>query len=717
LKPSASRALLLTILAFVGALSLGVREVNHLRRPGANGEWFSADPDSMYHMRRVDRALSEGLPVAQHDRLLDFPARGELGAPIPWPPYYTYVGYAFARPGAPVEAQARRVHVEQVMARLPSLFAALASVLAALAAYRLFGASGALVAGVYHAFLFASLKYSYVGNADHHAFVSCLHAALLFVASRAFEPEGLRSPKSGVRYGIAAGVLCGVMLGAWVAALIHLVLFELALFWMGRVNARTERAGFGPFALSFHLAAAIALVPAAISSPWSGMGAEAVLNLSWLHVLGLLCGALAYAPPLFTQGLWKWHASLLPWVAITALLLLSLTPFYDGIEESGEWATGADRFMANINESQPLFALKPLVSYLGYGVFVLPIAWAFCLRSALRGRHALFPWVVAVPALFLLALLQRRFAELLGVPLAVTLGGLVGQLELRFERARVFKFAFLLALFANAGVARTTWKRLRAGSGSIPTQAEGRDRAYRAMYAWLGENTPAPDSPGLPEYSVLAQWDHGHGIEWVGERATIATNFGSYLGEDSYLDPWRFFLETNQADAEKLLERRRVRYILMASDWQRNQQTMQAALPDHRADFGMVPYLSRTSQDRLGFLRAVYVSRLDDDQHLGVSGTIYEYVPGAWLEVHGSPGATLVASLRITYAGDTSIIWSGRMRANAEGGARMRVPYCTDGANGDGRADGLISWSFDGRRGEQAVPEDAVYSGLSIELR
>jgi len=700
LKTRRARVLLLTILVIVGAASLAVRQVNHLRRPGANGEWFSADPDSQYHMRRVDRVLVAGLPVAAHDPLLDFQGHGEAGAPIPWPPYYTLVAYACAAPGAPADAEARRVHVEHVVARLPSVFAALASMLAALAAWRLAGPAGALTAGMYHAFLFASLKYSHVGTGDHHAFVSCMHAALLYVACRAFEPGALVTKRAGLGRGVLAGVLAGLLLGVWVASLMHLVLFELALVWMVRVNARKERPGFGPFAVAFHLAAAAVLVPAAWDSPWAGASAEAVLNLSWLHVAGLVLCALVYAPLLHPSKAVRGKQLLVLLVLCAAsLVVLPFTPLAGAAHAALDWATGADRFMGHINESQPLLMDgRAFFLYLGWGVLVLPLAWGFATALAVRGRHAFVPWVVAVPALFVLALLQRRFGELLGIPMAVLLGACVGQLDVAFARLHVFKLAFVLAVAANPSPARTTWKRMTQPATFGETHAAERDRVYRAMYTWLRESTPHRDPP---EYSVLAQWDHGHGIEWAGERATVATNFGSFLGEDSYLDPWRYFLAQNEAEAEAILTRRRVRYILLASDWRRNQATMLAALPGSSIEGSTLESLGKRVPDHL---RVVHYSL--PESHAGVSGTIYEYVAGARFEARGVRGSELVASVRVNLPGGGGVVWNGRARAGGDGIARLRVPYS-----------GSLVWSFEGQRGERAVSEEAVYSGLSIELR
>ncbi len=61
-------------------LSYDVNRSQDLR----SGEWVSLEPDSFYHMRRTQRVLQEGWPVAGVDPALDFPD----GAEIPWPPYY-----------------------------------------------------------------------------------------------------------------------------------------------------------------------------------------------------------------------------------------------------------------------------------------------------------------------------------------------------------------------------------------------------------------------------------------------------------------------------------------------------------------------------------------------------------------------------------------------------------------------------------------------------
>ena len=69
--------------------------------------------------------------------------------------------------------------------------------------------------------------------------------------------------------------------------------------------------------------------------------------------------------------------------------------------------------------------------------------------------------------------------------------------------------------------------------------------------------------PAAYVQNVLAHWDRGHAIEWVADRPTVSTNFGSYLGLASYRDPARFFLESDPAAAEALLAERRSSHVFV----------------------------------------------------------------------------------------------------------------------------------------------------------
>ena len=70
---SRSPTALFLVLAFVGLLSWAAREARDRRLElVGNPGWVTADEDSLYHVRRVERALTEGT-VAGTDDYLDHP--------------------------------------------------------------------------------------------------------------------------------------------------------------------------------------------------------------------------------------------------------------------------------------------------------------------------------------------------------------------------------------------------------------------------------------------------------------------------------------------------------------------------------------------------------------------------------------------------------------------------------------------------------------------
>src|SRR5688572_711182 len=155
------RPLLLLIAVAAIALAWVAREAQHRRIALASPErWFTTDPDSQYHMRRVERALREGLPVASTDPFLAWPD----GSAIPWPPYYTLLSVAALSPFAPdaSEQGGEVLHewIERSVATLPLVCGLLGVLAAALAGWSLAGAGGAWIAATYTALCTAAIAYS-----------------------------------------------------------------------------------------------------------------------------------------------------------------------------------------------------------------------------------------------------------------------------------------------------------------------------------------------------------------------------------------------------------------------------------------------------------------------------------------------------------------------------------------------------------------------------
>ncbi len=764
------RIALLVLAALVAFTALWVRSVHDQRVTRAPYEphrgWFSPDPDSLYHMRRTQRALDEGLPPASSDAWLDFPS----GAAIPWPPYYAFVTWAASAPLAPEHEPARAHHIEQRVASLPWIFGSLTSVLCAFAAWSLLRGRasgvrcfGAALAGMSHAWSGAAIAYSGVGNGDHHAWVTLLFTALLLVAFRAFESEQLDDPRGSLRRGAALGALCGLSIGSWVGALVYATLLELALGLALFAHARRARAGLAALGLATHVVWALTLAPAVLASPWKDEQPWMMVNLSWLHLAHPLLGALVFAP-LVARAHDETLGRRWPWIVGAALLALFAAlaqgdfALARSVREGFAWASRNNTFMAFISESQPLGwgpvgGWRACAEALGWGIALAPLAALWIARESWRSaRLELALLALLIAPLTAQALTQQRFAEALAPPLALAVAFALAEWSARLwrERAALGGLAGVaLALALQSPTVARTPLRLTNPWSTAADAARLEQLAKRELYEWLERRTR-----GRELESVLASWDHGHALEWVARRASVGTNFGSYVGEDSYLDPWRFFLEEDPRAAEALLERRRARHVLITGDFSKDLEVMLRLLrPEERRSYLLIPeqgpvFVSQrffpTLAGRLmmngrlaelatrslvgpslDFLRLVHIS-----PHVLAGpppvrhtlapvpvGWIWERVRGAELLVRGEPGESVRVEFELDYPdARQKLTWIGEARVGADGVALVRMPYSTEGPNGDAVPRGPANWRIGARSGQVAVPEAAVQAGASIEL-
>ncbi|MFT5052477.1 MAG: hypothetical protein ACI8QZ_003910 [Chlamydiales bacterium] len=758
-------------LLLLALLSFGVRSTNNLRNEplaedGDRAHWFSSDPDGLYHMRRVERSLREGLPVAIRDPYLAFSAENDPAAAIPWPPYYTLVLHALVRPFAPHDELARKRFVERAVATWPALFSALGSVLVALAAAALSRGRGArvlagAVAGLSHALAFGSIRYAFVGNGDHHAWVSMLYTLALVWGSFSLRRAALEDVPRSTLSGTFCGVLFGLSIGSWVAALELLALFDLALIGLCLFGAPALQRGLAAFGATLHGAAFIILLPAAVGSPWALQTPTAIINLTTVHLLLLALGFLFFACMPLTRGLRgvvrraPWMALLLP-VGLVVIVLRS--PMAQPLEEALVWARGGGPFMSFTNESRPLAnsteGALPLFKYLGYTLPLALAAWVLALRASMRGATEWAPWIVAFPVLLLQACLHRRFADLVLPSQVVLLGWGAGRLYLSVgTRIRFQRSAFLLICLAAVAAhpATLAMTRAREIGAARPAGPElTRARGQRELLRWLSKATPEPGA--APDYSVLAQWDLGHDIVWAGERPVVATNFGSYLGLDSYLDPWRFFLARSEIAAARIMDSHRSRYVVITSRFRRNLDSMLRVLHGQEFDAWAVGTAGRgplwlegmgarmsaqmggplpagqgagdaSELGGLGTLRMVYLSpdRYRDHERIGSLGpapvgAVFERVPGARVRAQGNPGEVLRGAMRLGYPGVArERVWRSSALVGPDGLAQLLVPYATASDAGVPSI-GPLRWSLGARRGELRVPEQAVGAGGAVEV-
>ncbi len=757
-----SHLALTLVFALVALVSWFPREALH-RRVELIGhpEWVTTDPDTLYHVRRVDRALAEGGRVAGFDERLNAPD----GSAIPWPPYYTHVVSALLAPFAPADDSARRAWLEPAVASFAALFGVLGSLAAALAAYMLVGPPlrvlAALLAGLLHALSPVAVAYGKVGNGDHHAFVSLFALALLIALSRALTSKTLDDPKRALRCGVIAGVMAGVTLGSWVASTMYVVQAQLVLGLAVIAHSRRPRAGLAPLGLAFHSAALLVLAPALAASPWLESTPWSVVNLSWFHAAFLVLGALVFAP---LPALRAPSALLRAWPVIVLVSLLAAagaassldSAWARGVREGFAWASRTDAFMARIGESRRLIgdgAGAAVFTDLGYAAALVPAALGWMLWRAWRERCLVLAlWGVATLMLAVQSASQARFAEALSAPMSVVLAWAAARASERMKLARARPAVALAAAAVLVALAcAAQWptldklvRRVGATRASAPSERPATLGARMAC-DWIAQQPPLE-----PGESVLASWSHGHAIEWAAQRASVATNFGSYVGERGFSAPARWFLSEDESSALALLDLHRARFVLVDSDLPGALNTLiEHGAPERRERYvgigaergGMVRpewfltlgaralfdgYLGPRGVDGAPFehLRLVWVAPIRDagrplrsPRDYAPAALVWERVAGALVEARGARSDELHLELEVVFpVADKSLRWRTATRADEHGVARARVPYATDGVFGEGRARSRVRYRFGARSGEIEVAEAQVRSGAALAI-
>lgn len=746
----ASLALLLVVV--VAAVSWFAREAQNRRvvLPDRAG-WITTDPDSQYHMRRLERALDEGGEVAAFDPRLNAPQ----GAAIPWPPYYTRVLHAALAPFVPSEGRAG--WIERCVGSAACVASVLTSVLALLVAWRLAGATAGVAAGLLHALNGAAIEYGKLGNGDHHAFVSLLAGLVLALASAGFSGKTLASRQRGLACGALAGAVAGLALGSWVASLLLVVQVQLALLVLLFVQARRELPGLGAFALAFHAAALALSLPAILASPWTATFPWIVVNLSWFHLVYLAAGALLFVPLALQPNsarLRRW----MPTVTVALAVLAALwTAFSDaaparGVREGFEWVARVDSFMARIGESQPLVRdgeLAPLLRTLGLAGFLLPLGWIVLLAAVRKGEFELLPWVVALPLLAVQAFGQARFAEGLALALAVGLGvalarGMSAKLPENVPQAVRVALASVVALGLS-------WPALARSVERWPLRHEAlrSERpatiGVRLATEWIGAQPPLAVNE-----TVLALWSHGHVIERIAQRGSLATNFGSYVGEEGFRASPRLLLEEDERTLVSELERLNVRFAIVDSDLPNALNTLLDGVePERRARYvasdtgkgGEVqPAWFRTFGARAlfdgevfgpeaagtrawGRLRLVWSSPLLDPgralrgpRDLAPAASVWERVAGAEVFARGDVGERFEVELDIVLPNGRRLRWRDTTRIGDDGVAALRVPYANDAPNGTARVERAVGRVGATRIVMLTIPLRAVLDGTRVEV-
>jgi asparagine N-glycosylation enzyme membrane subunit Stt3 len=241
-----------------------------------------------------------------------------------------------------------------------------------------------------------------------------------------------------------------------------------------------------------------------------------------------------------------------------------------------------------------------------------------------------------------------------------------------------------------------------------------------ATLQWLrGHENPDPTRPG-----VLAEWSHGHHIEYLAEKPVVANPFGTDIGLDAMADAAEFFLARDPSVAERVVNRRRMGFVMLTNPVEEAHfalafapsgtapvvdvtparlSEMQVHVDDgfwglvaSRLYFfdGMVP--AGYAGEALGGYRLLYESPTDQrwDGHTAKVFKVYGVVAGANISVHTSSGSRVTARTTLTTNQGREVRWASTVVSDLRGTASIRLPYAT-GLNGavDASAYELVSAS------------------------
>jgi dolichyl-diphosphooligosaccharide--protein glycosyltransferase len=713
---------------------------------GPNGPVLSADGDTYYHALRAERIARDWPRVPWVDPAMNHP----YGAEIPWPPLLDQVIATVARATGPATPD----HVAGVAAVIPAVAGLLLVAATAVMSALLLGGGSWVDAALLVALLPAAVRQSFVGRPDHHV-LEVLLSTLAFVAYVA----GLQRPRTGWLWPSVLGGVLAMSFWNWSGSALYLLLLSTHVGLLhllappgdeapGRAALLLARGGL--------LAGLLLLGSIALWGPEGALRSARLTPITGLSVAVSLATAASSA---VVAAVRRWRPGAGPSLRLASLALAGVLPAALALAAPRDLSSGVAHGLAALGASSAWYASiaefwplvlsgrqpwthEVLLAAIAFGLTPLllaPAAWLLVRtwRSDPERRARLGFLAVWCAATVLLALARRRFEGYAAVPLALCAGWSIhalGDLVARRLPARrsVGAATRLLAVVLAVGPGLPV-----VATGSVAELPDGAADKFPIL-GWLRGVPSAPGREG-----VLSTWSQGHEIQWFARKPVVSTPFGTDIDPRALEDQAAFFLALDPGQAEELLRRRRVGFVLLENPV-REVATLHAFAPGsvawaieergvstgsryafHPEFFDLVPsrlfFLDGGSRDgsspALGSYRLLAESRTPVTvlQYSARRYKLFGVVPGATLRVQGAaPGSRVSARLGLRTNAGRLFAWETQAVAGAAGEAALRVPYAT-GWNGLVGA-GPYRVSDGARAASVDVPEGLVAEGGSIPV-
>lgn len=721
------------LLAVAALLAFSTRSIGLERVFPGDGTVIFALGDAFYHARRAFVSFEQFPRVMLFDPYLNYPQ----GAYVPWPPLYDLLLGGVARLFGSTQAVFERV------AAWAPVFLGVLTLAPVYAAGRIVSSRAAGVgAALLFALLPASVFYSNVGNADHHAAQALIGASVLALSLRAVSEEP--SARRSVRLTFAAlALMRAALLLTWPGSLVYLALTEGCLVAAGVLTGRRDLlVGEAMSAL----ASAALVLPVVLVSGTPVGGPFSAIELSRLHVavlcaaafVALAVSALEKRRPAGSAAARAFRAVLLAVLALGGLVLA--TGVVRELALGFAYVAKTDAYEGRNLEQYPLFTFaggfsdalaRQSFGFLGFLLPLVPVALVLRARTSPQ-RAPLLVLAAWSAGLGALALLQVRFANDVAPAASVGLALLLGGLAQRLVPARPIASGALASAVAAVLLVPVLEAQGRGAAASIAALRGAGSPGDRALETYEGTmvrfaervRAATPETSGFddptrrPEYGILAYPGIGHVLHYVARRATPADNFGPYIGLENYEAVGGFFgLQGENLVLDQALKLG-IRYVVTTDYGGTVAYTLVNRL--HRGDGnaagGAPPFVHfRLVTEGPSGGRAIGERFGRPVRENEAPYKLFQIVPGAILETRTAPGTKMAAEVTVVTPDGRRFPWRVETLAGADGFARLRVPYATR-TDAPARPEGPWRVTIGDAVHRVDVPDEAVLTGATVSV-
>jgi dolichyl-diphosphooligosaccharide--protein glycosyltransferase len=724
-------------------LAFALRTIPARNFIGRGGELLFYGPDSYDHLRRIMLGVAQFPKVPVFDSYYGYPA----GTGLIWSPFFDYLLSLVTILLGGGATAAQRVGFWS-----SPLFGALTVVVVFFATSRLFGRFAALVATAVLAMLPGHILYTFVSELDHHAIEPLLSLSIV-ISLAAWQKNKPDEAVIVPRWLLSAFCFVGAILlwrGSvifWGTALAAIVIQVIVVRKTDSVMAEVLARG----GVRLSLAAAAMVTPFCLIFKEATGGGVKFGVVSWFHVILLVCFAAIFGSFSWLQRGLRNARFLITGSAIAIVIAVVFVgpvffkQFLSGltvISRGDPWLDGISELRSMLFPGGK-FEVSHSLETLSLLYWLCPLLLFQAFRSWRKEGFANLTYPVFIvwgAALWLLPLFRERYVHLAALPVALFCGyGAVLISDVLAERFSVNVSKGLAAMLIAAMLLPVSPFIYRLPTVALPDY-ERYD--LMATMAYLRNNTPKTsffNNPNrTPEYGVLSDWGLGAYIDYLGQRPTVATNFG--WETHGLYESATFLTLADTEQADKILQDNNVRYLLL--------NNVTGSLPDLRsiAEYGAVRYsrplltkfvpllsmyyrlyiqdgaafeVEATMAEALGRYRLVYESRGRASE--AVKGyvshyKIFERVAGALIAGTGTPGSRVNLELPLQVGSGRNFVYRDTAIVDKAGKFNIRVPYPSIGPVGDVLPQGPYILESTGRKTRLIISPNAVSQGEVIKV-